>query len=652
MIRLLTIVMFALFIMVSAGVIVVTVKGSTDETRSKQNIEDTKASMMLTGRFVEHLIVERFGKLYSAAYSGDTDEILKSIVGYTNFIAKTYGHRGDFSVGYMDAGFTVINSINSEKQLCKQSIINEEIASKLLNEKPYVGPVSAECLKSDEDAVNYMMFAVPVYQGNKFQGTVFEISTLLESLNSYKLMNYYSDKVTARIVIDDILRYPRSTQEHELLSIKNRMKPGEILRKGGKLIGFYPFYTNDIKLCIIYTREDLNQSFNFGCCQWLGRNKALFFSLPFILLVLVVILEMIHVNTRLGREVRIRTQHLEDLQKRYRGLFETIPEYVVLYKRDGEILDCNSRFANLLNGGNPIGANINFLIREKERFQRMIAEVEKGGKVPPAEFRLEKTNELESVSVHSCLIDIDNEKAILSVMTDLTDYKKIQNTYYLAQKREVVGTIAAGMVHDFSNILQNISLQYSLLERAKDEDKHEYMKKIESVISGASQYLAAVLSYTKDKQTEPELRKGSEFVKNAIEMAERIVPADVRLEYNDKSGNIKINAVQSKVTQMLINLCQNASDAMDKSGTIFIQTSIVEKPFGHFFCLSVRDSGCGIPEDMVEKVYKPFYTTKKDKGTGLGLATVKQIVLEMGGYIEVKSSSEGTEFILMFSESK
>ena len=653
MIRILTIIVFALFIIVSTGVIVITVKGATDETRVQQNIEDAKASTLLTGRFIEHIISERFEKLYGAAYSGDEEDVLKSIVEYTDFVAKLYGHRGDFSIGYMDSGFTVINSINSSSQLCpNNTIVNEEIAERLVNEKPYIGPVSAECAKVSGNEADYVIFAVPIMHGDVFKGAVYEISTLLDSINSYKLINYFSEKVSARLIMDDLLRYKRGTEEYDLLSMKNRTNPGEIIRKDDKLIGFYSFYVSDIKLCMVYKRDEPASSLGFECCPLLIENKVLFYSFPFILLVMVIILEMIHVNSRLAREVGQRTQHLEYMQERYQSLFETIPEYIVIYRKDGEIIECNSHFTSLLDGGNPIGANILYMIREKERFRRMLSEVEESSISTPAEFLLEGVRDQIYVSIHSCKVELDDGKAFMSVMTDISDYKRMQNTYYMAQKREVVGTIAAGMVHDFSNILQNISLQYSLLERSTEETREEYMKKIESVLNGANQYLASVLSYTKDKKSDPVVNKGSVFVKRSLEMVQRVLPADIRVEYHDKASSISISADQSKITQMIINLCQNASDAMDGKGVIKVTTYIVEKPFGHFFCISVKDTGCGIPEEHKDRIYKPFYTTKKDKGTGLGLANVRQIVMEMGGMIEVESSPEGTEFTLMFSESK
>ncbi|ADD69522.1 integral membrane sensor signal transduction histidine kinase [Denitrovibrio acetiphilus DSM 12809] len=654
MIRYFILLILAAFIFSSVGVATLVYKGSTDVTQTQRDIDDAKASVILTGRFVEHLINERFEKLYSAAYAGDTTEILRALVSYTDFVAAAYGHRGAFTVGLMDSGFSVINSISSGTSVCPEgSIVNEEIAERLLNGDFYVGPVLSECAAEKDKGDAYLMFAVPVYNNNKFYGVVYEISTILDSVNSYKLLDYFSEEVSSRIILDDALHYKRDSENYRLLQLKGSLPDGDIVREGQKLIGFYSFYYGDIKLCLIYIRDNFVESFSFDCCPWVEKNKLLVFSSPLILLVILAILEMVHVNEKLGREIRERTEHLESMQKRYQRLFEIIPEYIVLYRQDGEIIECNGRFAQLLKGGNPIGANINFMIREKKRFAKMVSVVVKKGSAVPAEFLLAGRMSQVSVSIHSCIVDLDDKPAILSVMTDLTDYKKMQNTYYLAQKREVVGTIAAGMVHDFSNILQNISLQYSLMERSDADSHKEHMAKIKTILDGANKYLTSVLSYTKDTKDRYEIKSGREFVRNAVEMVESVLPADVLVEYVDAAGDIKIKAMQAKITQALINLCQNASDAMGGKGIIYVSTYVEKKPFGHFFCLSVKDSGVGIPPDVMDHIYKPFFTTKSERGTGLGLATVKQITLDMGGFIDVNSKSgEGTEFILMFSESK
>ncbi len=127
----------------------------------------------------------------------------------------------------------------------------------------------------------------------------------------------------------------------------------------------------------------------------------------------------------------------------------------------------------------------------------MIAETTHDQNVGHGEFLLAVKEYQVSVSVNSCLVEIDGESAVLSVMTDITDLKRMNNTFYMAQKREALGTLAAGMVHDFSNILQNVSLQYSLLERAPESGRNERMKNIKDILEGANRYLTGVLLYTK-----------------------------------------------------------------------------------------------------------------------------------------------------------
>ncbi len=124
----------------------------------------------------------------------------------------------------------------------------------------------------------------------------------------------------------------------------------------------------DIKLTLIYTKELLKSNLNLDCCPWIEKYKLWVFLSPLILLVIWVILQMVSSNKRLATEVDIRTKHLESLRKRYKRLFDTIPEYVVVYKHDGEIIDCNGRFVDIFQGGaTPPSGGKHLLPDKRER---------------------------------------------------------------------------------------------------------------------------------------------------------------------------------------------------------------------------------------------------------------------------------------------
>lgn len=651
MIRFFSLLLLITFLVISVTVLIVIVRAGTDDTHVQLAVEDTKTTTIISGRYVEAVISDKLERLYNTAYAGNDEWVLKSLNSYANYVASGAGHRGEFTVGFTGSGFKIEHSISSGSRICgDEYLVYEDVAVRVLSGRAFVGPISPKCIEEHPGAASLLMFAVPIFRQETFLGIVYEVSSILDFINSYNMADRFSSSVSARIVLDDRLKYSTLSENYRLLMLRNKAIGG-VARDDGKLIGYYTFYVGDTKLCLIYIRNSVESVLSFHRFPWVERNKVFFFALPFILLFMLIILEMLHINITLGRDVEKRTKDIENIKHRYQKLFETIPEYVVLYKRDGEIIECNSRFSSLLNGGNPIGANLLYIIRDREKFSEMINRVEEIDSPVIEEYVISGGGEFIEATVHTCTVDLEGDKALLSVMTDLTDFKEMQNKYYLTQKREVVGTLAAGMVHDFSNILQNISLQYALMERAEGEAKDEHISKIRSILDGANSYLTGVLRYTKDDKGEYEIKSGSLFVRNAVDLLERIMPAEVKIEYVNKSGEIKIRASQSKISQILINLCQNAADAMGGAGVVNIETSVEEKAFGHFFCIKVKDSGEGIKPEVIDSIFKPFYTTKTDKGTGLGLATVKQAVLEMGGLIDVESTpGEGAEFILMFSE--
>ncbi|PLX70636.1 MAG: hypothetical protein C0602_03760 [Denitrovibrio sp.] len=643
-----------LFIIAAGSVIALMVSRESNVNKINRNIEDTKASTVLTGHFVEHLITERMDKLYQAANISDIHKILPSLVSYVDYVATTYGHKGSFTIGLLDSDFKVVSSFNSSEDVCSQeSIISKEISDILNSRKVYIGPASKDCIKDAGGDESLMMLAVSFEGADGKQRVIYEVSNLLDYINNHKYANFFSDLIQAKIFKDDISLYERGSEEYELLELKNSSALNGVASYNGNIVGFYYFYISDVKMCLVYIRDIVKFDYGLSSLPVLERYKSLIFISPVVLFILWVILEIVSVNDKLGKEVRVRTRHLEDMQKRYQNLFETIPEHVVLFKHSGEIIECNGMFAEMFDGEKPSHLNLIDMIREKERFKKILDVVDENSSLSMGEFLIETGTQHISVSVNVCQVELDGERAILAVMTDISKFKSMQEAYFLTQKKEVIGTLAAGMVHDFSNILQNISLQFSLFERSSSDSSDKNMANMRKILEGANGYLSGVLRYTKDTKSDIYVKSGSEFVKNSIVMLERVLPAEVKIRFEDKSGGMMIKAGQVKITQMLRNLCQNAADAMDGKGEIVIEAFADEKPFGNFFKITVADTGIGIKPQDIDNIYKPFFTTKRSKGTGIGLAAVRQAMMELGGFIEVESTpGEGTKFTLMFIESK
>jgi len=652
MIKIFTKIILILFIAAVALVFILLVTRESRNNIVQHDLNDVRLTTATSGRFLEHILSERVSKLYGVTYHKNPEDLLQKLAQYADFVSMTYGYAESFNIGHLDSGFRLEHSFDSGKLLCKpENMIDEQVASRLTSKLSYIGPAPQKCAQEFGSIHPLMLLALPIYKNGDFAGAVYELSPIVESAIPF-IVSGTSGKVDAMLVYDDMMKYERGSLIYNLLSAKEVLGSFSAEIIDGKAVGFHSFYIEDSKLCFIFRRELSKDYFTLECCPSLEKYRSIIFTAPFLLLFLWLMLEMLNVNEKLGREIQERTKHLESIKGKYQRLFDTIPEYVVLYKFDGEILECNEKLSEIL-GGNPIGANIIYFIREKDRFKKMINDLKNKESGNFGEYFLLSNDTQTTVSVNSCLVDTDGRTAILSIMTDITEYKKIKESVYQSDKKEALGTLAAGISHDFSNIMQNLALQFRLLEKSEGEDRNVKMERIRNIIATGNTYLSTILSYAKRKDESQEILKGSEFVTSALEIVEMMLPADIRVHYEDFSGDIKIKSVKIRMFQALLNLCENASDAMGKKGDIFIRTYVENRSYGHFFCISVKDSGEGIQKSELDKIFKPFYTTKQSGGTGLGLAIVKKLVMDSGGFIEVTSEpGKETEFILMFAETK
>jgi len=241
-------------------------------------------------------------------------------------------------------------------------------------------------------------------------------------------------------------------------------------------------------------------------------------------------MELTRINRNLGSKIKERTTHLEMLKDRYERLFQTIPEYVVLYSFDGSIIESNKKCDELADNGSL--TNIYSVFKDKEKFEAKMVTLRSGIVENIGEYLIFKGDGSSAhVSVSSAIVQTEKGKGVLSAFTDLTEFKRLQASFFSAQRQEAVGTLAAGMAHDFSNILQNIALQYTLAERATDEEKKKkHLASINGIVEGARKYLEGVLKYTKSSAYIAEVKSGSAITRTAIDISGHILPAGVKID--------------------------------------------------------------------------------------------------------------------------
>lgn len=638
-----------LLFVVAIGSVVILISGrESDESLADKYSAEASNNSKLIGRFIEHILHEREDNLEDVTKAENPAEMAEKLQRYASFIDKHYSLGECFTTGITDSGFEIIKSITLGADDCSvPTPKSDEISKTLKRGKVYIGLLNIEKSRN-------MIMIFPIMRDGVFSGAVYDIFTVMDEKGVKGYWSGMNNGGHSELVLDDFAAYAHDPETQELLRLKAGIESGNTLEQNSRQVGFYTFGIHGTKLCLIYTTEKYNRQFVFGFFPWAGDYAVIIVFLPLGALISLILFEMFRVNRKLTDEIADRTRHLNRLSKRYESLFRTMPELIVVHDRNGNIIEENGKFRELVCG-ECTGQNIFDYIREKDKFRARLSQLHEGEVESFGEFSIVKSDgEIINVSASSTLMEADGTQSVLSVFTDITDYKNIQNSFYLAQRREAVGTLASGMAHDFSNILQNISLQYGLAERADDEEKRDlHLVNINGIVDSARMYIQKVLQSAKESEEKPEPRYGRELTTAAIDIVSNLMPPDVSILYSDTSEGMMIKIAESRFIQMMVNLCQNASDAMDKKGVITVTTSRHEMYYGMFFELRVKDTGRGIDKNDQKSIFKPFYSSKERKGSGLGLATVKQVVMDSGGFIEVHSApGEGCEFKILLPEIK
>jgi len=259
-------------------------------------------------------------------------------------------------------------------------------------------------------------------------------------------------------------------------------------------------------------------------------------------------------------------------------------------------------------------------------------------------------NELED-------IDENEDPKIKKLRKDL---RHLERQLMHAQKMESLGTLAGGIAHDFNNILSSLIGHAELcLSDAPEESKmHDNLKQILIAGERGREVIKQILSFSRYSVNEQKPLDIAIILKEATKLIRSTLPSTIEIKLDVQNDKFVVNGDPSQLHQIIMNLCTNAAHAMmEKGGVLELSLKKEElKPSeikhikgskkGNYVCLSVRDTGCGIEEELISKIFDPFFTTKeKGKGTGLGLSVVYGIVNNYNGFINVETQlGKGTKF--------
>lgn len=356
-------------------------------------------------------------------------------------------------------------------------------------------------------------------------------------------------------------------------------------------------------------------------------------------------------------------------EARLRSLSDANPIGIVVGDPRGNIFDVNPAILNLLGytreeilSGRKSWTEIT-PPEYRELDARALAKVMSTGVATPWEKEyISKDGRRIPVLVGVSRIQESADTCIAFVL-DLSERKRLEDELRQAQRMEMIGRLAGGVAHDFNNLLTPI-IGYSALILARlseDDPSYEELTEVQRAGQRAAMLTRQLLAFSRKQVLQPKATNLSTLATEAAKLLGPLLREDVRLvlALADTVRPVKVDSAQ--IEQVLVNLADNARDAMPHGGTLTIETATVElseeyarahsdATAGQYTLLAVSDTGSGISPEIIAHLFEPFFTTKeRGRGTGLGLATVHGIVKQSQGHIGVCSElGRGTTFKLYF----
>lgn len=296
--------------------------------------------------------------------------------------------------------------------------------------------------------------------------------------------------------------------------------------------------------------------------------------------------------------------------------------------------------------------DIKNVIEESGEYEKIWSTVFSGRRWAGKTKSLDKNGEVKEVL--SFVSPIRNTKDVVVSLAffdeDATLANEMKMQLLHAQKMETLGELAGGIAHDFNNVLTAMGGFASVISRKlKDREDVSHMadKLVEFAESGRT-LTQGLLCYSRKQEHDFRVCDVDAIIRKITDIISLVFPEDITIKVQAETSGLRIKAIESQLEQILMNLTNNAKDAMPDGGTLSIISS---KSFlGDRVSIKVIDTGTGMSADVLANIFKPFFTTKSEgRGTGLGLAIVKDLVEVHKGFISCESvEGKGTTFTIEF----
>ena len=373
------------------------------------------------------------------------------------------------------------------------------------------------------------------------------------------------------------------------------------------------------------------------------------------------------INSRDITDRKLAEAALRSSEMLFHSVWENSVDGMRLTDQDGNIVAVNDAFCKLVGMSREKleGKPFTVVFADSEQPGQMLEEFVRRFRDRVVEHQRERRLTLRNGNVvtledTSSFVELRGQPPmLLGLFRDVTAQKRLEEQLRQSQKMEAIGQLAGGVAHDFNNILTVIHGHASLLLAGGNLTgvSARSAQQISQAADRAAGLTRQLLAFSRRQVMQPRQLDMNELVANMTKMLARILGEDIALQLNYSPQPAQVQADAGMMEQVLMNLAINSRDAMPKGGLLAIKISTIEvdarwlaehseRRTGRFVCLSVLDTGCGIPPENLRRIFEPFFTTKEvGKGTGLGLATVYGIVKQHQGWIEVESETgKGTAF--------
>jgi two-component system NtrC family sensor kinase len=346
---------------------------------------------------------------------------------------------------------------------------------------------------------------------------------------------------------------------------------------------------------------------------------------------------------------------VEELKRQWMETIDAIPDPFIMVDDKFKISRANAAMADIagINVKKLAGQTCHevFAGRDTPCENCHMRKSKAGTEVPGYEIYNSKNGRWYEVATRR-LNPISGQSGVVQIYRDRTEAKKLQNQLAQNEKLASIGQLAGGFAHEINNPLGGILVFSQMLLREVDKASPHYQDvvEIEAAAKRCKTIVENLLDFARQRPLRPKITECDLhlIVSNAAKFASlgfnQKKKCQIRLELSAK--NYVFQSDSNRLTQVFLNLCTNAFQAMPNGGSITIRSSDETIQKKDVLAISISDTGSGIPKDHIRKIFEPFFTTKEPgKGTGLGLSIVHGILQDIGGSIDVTSKvSVGSTF--------